>query len=211
MKILIVALLSLLVFQPTSFADPVSCAAVHYDISRSYAPSVSADDKPSSGFSIFSYYWSKIKSLRYIDKTATDAVMLRTLIMTTSTKPEFVRVPLSQLLLIHDITHPDAMDKLQERVNSLKKIKEVALSHGVLTDVELNKVLPSKNSIRGILSDDNEVVVFDGNGRLRALQLVFGVAAESSELQIEIELYKSDSTKLQQLLKRLRSSRGLSD
>ena len=156
-------------------------------------------------YSFLSYYKGKLREATQLDATAPTAVMLRALIMSTTTSVEKVYIPLNQLAFIHPITRESSMEKSQKRVQSLKEISD-EISDDAISHEMLSQAMPSKNALRVIQAEDLSYVVFDGNGRLLALKKVFD---SNPNFKVEVELFKSNSSLLKKTLERLRKMRDV--
>lgn len=161
-----------------------------------------------SKYNPVAFYWSKLKELQDLNRSTPYAVILRGLIQSTTTEVERVLIPLRSLKPIHLIDREEASRKLQERIAVLRQVP-VRGPKLVLTSDLLEQCLPSKNAIRVIQADTGEFVVFDGNGRFMAIKEAFD--NEMTEVEVEVEVYRSNSKALQAVLKRLREVRGVLD
>lgn len=160
--------------------------------------------KSKKNFDLYNYYYDKLRELKEINKSAPYAVILRGLIMATTKSKDKTLVPLKDLYLIHPISHVAAIEKLQKRIAALKELRP---AHGsiILTSAILDQKVSSKNLMRAIQTDDGGYVVFDGNGRLAAIQEVFG----GIDTIVEVEVYRTRSRLAQYFLKRVRQIRGM--
>ncbi|HXH29667.1 MAG TPA: hypothetical protein VNJ01_02530 [Bacteriovoracaceae bacterium] len=155
------------------------------------------------GYNALTYYVDKISEIKSLDRSAPLATSLRLLIMATTYKKESIVVPLKSLFEIHPISRGAAIEKLNDRITSLRKIPIPAGKISLTSDL-INEFMPSKNLIRVIQADNGEYVVFDGNGRLVAMREVFGM---HPDVEVEVEIYRSNSWLMQRNLRALRNVR----
>lgn len=206
----LIALMLVLLLAPLAFAQPeVACEKAFEAAPISYAqPGVSANAKKSA-YNPVTYYADKMREIKELDASAPYAVALRGLIMTRATKVTMELVPLTLLKPIHPITRGAALEKLAKRTKALQEIPEAKAELIRLDEATLNTVMPSKNSMRAILADNGDVVVFDGNGRLVAIQNAF--AEKQQNVLVEVEMHHSNSRLLQKALKKVRTMRNVLD
>lgn len=139
-----------------------------------------------------SYLWGKKSELSQIDEK--DA-MLAKLVMDIHRKRTHsskILVNLFDLYPVHPIDRPNAMASAQERIETLTQYREQIRSEKILTNEILIKYIPSVSAIKGVRTTDDEVITFEGNGRLYALQHVF---EKDDDITIEVEEYFFRNTK----------------
>ncbi len=122
-------------------------------------------------------------------------------------RKEFVYLPLGHLKPIHKLDRPNAVRVTEARVEALGPHRERLLANGRLTCDDLAEILPSVSWIKTVREDDQSYLAYEGNGRLAALQEVFGPEAD---LEVEVELYHfRKPKKILRRLNRLRRLNGL--
>lgn len=201
-----IALMLVLLLAPLAFAQ--SEVACH----SAFAPAITLNQtaKPASGkYNPLTYYADKMRELKELDSSAPYAVALRGLIMSTTKEVKKELVPLRQLKPIHPITRGAALEKLDKRTKALQTLPQAADAHIHLDENTLNSIMPSKNSMRAIRADNGDSVVFDGNGRLVAIQQAF--AEKQQDVMVEVEMHYSNSSLLQKTLKKVRTMRNVLD
>lgn len=201
----LIALMLVLLMAPLAFAE--SEVACHGAFTPPIVFDQSATDalvKPGK-YNPVTYYADKLRELKELDKSAPFAMTLRALITTRTTHVTHEFVPLNLLKPIHPITRGAAIEKLEKRTKALQTLKTSEDGHIHLDDNTLNTVMPSKNSMRALHADNGDVVVFDGNGRLVAIQQAF--AEKQQNVMVEVEMHHSKSKLLQATLKKVRTMR----
>ncbi|WP_413287958.1 hypothetical protein [Bdellovibrio sp. HCB337] len=204
----LIALLLVLLLAPVAFGQPVvSCEKVLDNSPILYVqPGIEVAAKQ-GGFSPVAYYTDKLREIKELDGSAPYAVALRGLIMTRATKVTKELIPLPLLKTIHPITRGAAIEKLEKRTKALQQLAASDDGYLHLNEATLNTVMPSKNSMRAIRADNGDVVVFDGNGRLVAIQNAF--ADKQQYVTVEVEMHHSKSKLLQKVLKKVRTMRNV--
>lgn len=99
---------------------------------------------------------------------------------------ERVIVPLFSLRRIHRLDRENAIEATGRRIESLRDHHHALVTAGVLTCETLADVLPSVSWIKGVRKSPDEVLAFEGNGRIAAMQAVF---CPEDAMRVEIEEY----------------------
>ncbi|MBS1971056.1 MAG: hypothetical protein JSU04_12150 [Bdellovibrionales bacterium] len=196
-----IALMLVLLLAPLAFAQ--SEVACH----SAFAPAITLNQTAPGKYNPLTYYADKMRELKELDSSAPYAVALRGLIMSTTKEVKKELIPLSQLKPIHPITRGAALEKLDKRTKALQTLPQAADTHIHLDENTLNSIMPSKNSMRAIRADNGDAVVFDGNGRLVAIQQAF--AEKQQDVMVEVEMHYSKSKLLQKTLKKVRQMRNV--
>lgn len=122
-------------------------------------------------------------------------------------RKEFVLIPLRYLRPIHTLDRPNAIRATEARVETLAPYRERFESAGRMTCADLAEILPSVSWIKVVREDDSSYLAYEGNGRLAALQQVFG---RDGAVEIEVELYHfRNPRKIVRRLNRVRRLNGL--
>ena len=195
-RLLLFGLLFALAFALPAGAAQNSCELL-------FSPSAMQVSAPSKAFRYWDYYLNKLREMTQLDRSAPVAMTLRFLILTTSAPSVKEFVPIQSLKLIHPITRDAATEKLNDRVEALMRMPPEILNQPIREEV-LNQYIPSKNSLRAIETDEGDFVVFDGNGRLVALQKSLPIGTT-----VEVEVFRSRSQLLQKTLRKLRTMRNV--
>jgi tRNA(Ile2) C34 agmatinyltransferase TiaS len=138
-----------------------------------------------------------------------DGVMAKTIldIHRKKTSKEIVSVPLHDLRQIHRLDRENAIEATQRRVEILVSHRTELIEAGALTCETLARVLPSVSWIKGVRKSAEEVLAFEGNGRIAAMQTVFG---PEDGMTVEIEEYRfRNPAKIIRRLDRVRRMNGL--
>lgn len=206
----LIALMLVLLLAPLAFAggDVNSCEKALAPVVSSQ-PVVTTEAPKKSGYNPVAYYSDKLREIKELDSSAPYAVTLRALITARATKVTKEMVQLKLLKPIHPITRGAALEKLEKRTKALQQLPHSHDGQIRLDETTLNTIMPSKNSMRAIRSDDGDVVVYDGNGRLVAIQNAF--ADQQQNVTVEVEMHHSKSKLLQKVLKKVRSMRNVLD
>ena len=122
-------------------------------------------------------------------------------------RKELIFVSLGHLWPIHKLDRPNAMQSTEARIEALLPYRERLHAAGRVTCNDLAEVVPSVSWIKVVEENHQSFLAFEGNGRLAALQGVFGPDAG---LEVEVELYHfRNSKKIVRRLNRLRRLNGL--
>lgn len=203
-----IALMLVLLLAPLAFAQSeVACHSAFAPTITFEQPGTIASKK--GAYNPVTYYADKLRELKELDASAPYAVALRGLIMSTTKEVKKELIPLTLLKPIHPITRGAALEKLEKRTKALQQLPQASDSHVHLDEVTLNTIMPSKNSMRAIRADNGDSVVFDGNGRLVAIQQAF--AEKQQYVMVEVEMHYSNSKLLQKTLKKVRTMRNVLD
>jgi len=145
------------------------------------------------------------------DLDVKDVVMAKTIldIHRSRIRKERITVPLFALRRIHRLDRENAIAATQQRVEALTAHKDELLRDGALTCDTLAAVLPSVSWIKGVRKGPNEILAFEGNGRIAAMHAVFG---PEDGMKVEIEEYVcGNPAKIIRRLDRVRRMNGLID
>jgi hypothetical protein len=98
-----------------------------------------------------------------------------------------VYVPLRCLRPAHALTTCAANSKCERRVALIQSHRDVLVKNGKLQEHVMERILPSVTSIMGERQHgSSDVLVHDGNGRLKALTIVFGV---NSNMMVPVSMF----------------------
>lgn len=95
-------------------------------------------------------------------------------------------VDLQHLEPVHALDRPEVMAKVEERCRALRAVEEDLRRRRQLRREDLMQVLPSVSGFKAVATEDGRFITFEGNGRLAALQEVFG---PHLGMQVEVEIY----------------------
>lgn len=152
------------------------------------------------------YLWGKRDELSQMSEKDGLLAKLVLDIHRKRTHTEFVMVELFTLRPVHPINRDTAIASAEKRAAVLQENKSVLLQQKQLDREILDKYIPSVSAIKVVRTVDNELVAFEGNGRLSALQSVF---SEGDGIQIEVEEYCfNNSKKLSRRVNRIRRLHG---
>jgi hypothetical protein len=113
---------------------------------------------------------------------------------------EFVLAPLRNILPLHPIDRGEALASMERRIKVLADTRH-ELSESKMIDRDfLNRHIPSVSAIKVVALDDGCFMSYEGNGRLGALQHVFG---DKPDMKVEVELYHFHSKDREKILRRL--------
>jgi len=126
-------------------------------------------------------------------------------IKSSVTNKEIKAVRLADLSCLHPMTGAKP-SQLAERVETLQWHQEEILSLGRLDEKLQDRLIPSKAPMSVVEDAKGRYILFDGNGRLKAIQTAF---AEVQDLNIDVLHYKTDSEKVKVLLEKIQKMRGL--
>ena len=116
-------------------------------------------------------------------------------------------VPLHSLKQIHLLDRPNAIEATRQRVEALEEHRAELLEAGTLTCETLARVLPSVSWIKTVQRSGDEYLAFEGNGRIAAMQTVFG---PNDGMTVEVEQYHfRNPAKIIRRLDRVRRMNGL--
>ena len=109
-------------------------------------------------------------------------------------------VSLFHLRRVHRLDRENALSSTKKRIEILRAHRErlLSASDGLTSEV-IAEVLPSVSPIMVVAEDVESYITFEGNGRLAALQEVFGV---EDSIRIEVEEYCFKNP--QKIVRRLR-------
>lgn len=143
------------------------------------------------------------------DLDLSDVVMAKAIfdIHRTRTHKEVVRVPLFSLHQIHTLDRDNAIAATRRRIEVLQAHRQELLEARALTCDVLGRVLPSVSWIKVVEAAPGSYLAFEGNGRIEALQAVFGPA---DGVSVEVEAYRfRNPKKVVRRLNRVRRLNGL--
>jgi hypothetical protein len=138
-----------------------------------------------------------------------DVVLAKTIldVHRKRTHKEMISVPLFSIRQIHVLDRKNALEATQQRLKTLRDRKEELLAAGKITCDELARFMPSVSWIKVVQDRTGGYLVFEGNGRIAALQEVF---TPSNGLEVEVEQYYFRNTrKIVRRLNRVRRLNGL--
>ncbi len=95
-------------------------------------------------------------------------------------------VPLFHLLPIHPINREGSLTSTSQRIKILHDKQEELLTKKILTNEVLKECIPSISAIKAVRLSDDEIVAYEGNGRLAAMQEVF---SSGDNISVEVEIY----------------------
>lgn len=181
-----------LVRSPASMlsGDELSCKKV----SASFIEADQAN-KELANLSGIKYLTQKLSEIQHIDKSNITAMILRYNLVMRNDGKEVIRVPLSKLKSIHPVDRGASLAKTKARSANIKDyVKKNGVPEVFTTDIQ-EETIKSRMLMRAVKTDEDDYIIFDGNGRLYALRDYFQ-QNELSEMPIEIELYKIDFAKI---------------
>jgi hypothetical protein len=158
---------------------------------------------------LFRYLLGKKSELEDLDLK--DVVMAKAIldIHRKRTGKEIVSVPLFDLRQIHRLDRENAIAATRQRIEALEADKLELLDAGSLTCATLARVLPSVSWIKAVRKGPRELLAFEGNGRIAAMQTVF---TPDDGVTVEIEEYRfTNPAKIIRRLDRVRRMNGLTD
>ncbi len=154
----------------------------------------------------FSYLWGKRSELSQMDEK--DALLAKLVmdIHRKRTHSSVIMVNLFDLHPVHPIDRENAMEATKKRIAMLEQNKKQIQEVKALTGDVLIQHIPSVSAIKCVKTIDGELVTFEGNGRLYALQHVF---EQGDGLTVEVEEYFFRNTKkLSRRINRIRKLHG---
>ena len=120
-----------------------------------------------------------------------------------------VSVPLHHLRQIHRLDRENAIAATRQRIETLETHKDELLAAGTLTCEALASVLPSVSWIKAVRKGPRELLAFEGNGRIAAMQAVF---SPEDRMTVEVEEYRfRNPAAIIRRLDRVRWMNGLLD
>ena len=162
--------------------------------------------KPAEGSC--TYYWNKIKGVRYLNLSNSYAILLRGRIRLNKIDETVIRVKLRDIYQGHHINRPEAVKKLEQRIEILRNHKSKIIQEGVVTAEFLDRHLSSKGLIQ-VLPYHDKYFVIDGNGRLVALSETF---KGYPDLMVEVHFINvKKTTSFNQWITQLREVRDLTE
>ncbi len=125
------------------------------------------------------------------------------------TRKDVVRVPLFALHQIHTLDRENAIAATRRRIEVLREHRRELVEAGTITLDVLARVLPSVSWIKVVEAEPDTYLAFEGNGRIEALQAVFG---PEDGIAVEVEAYRVRHAKrILRRLNRVRRLNGLID
>jgi hypothetical protein len=122
-------------------------------------------------------------------------------------RKETVCVPLFQLHQVHRLDRPNALATTRSRIEALRQHRQDLVEHKTLTCDVLARVLPSVSWIKVVQEAGDSFLAFEGNGRIAAMQAVFG---PQDGILVEVERYTfRNPGKILRRLNRVRRLNGL--
>lgn len=153
------------------------------------------------------YLLGKRSELEALDLS--DVVMAKAIldIHRKKIRKDVVRVPLFSLHQIHTLDRDNAIAATRRRIEVLQAHRQELLLARALTFDVLGRVLPSVSWIKVVEAEPDVYLAFEGNGRIEALQAVFG---PDDGIVVEVEAYRFRSPrKIVRRLDRVRRLNGL--
>ena len=157
----------------------------------------------------WSYLLGKRSEIKDLDLK--DAVMAKVILKIHRTRIDkaLIRVPLHDVVQLHKLDRENSMAATQKRIDTLNEHKAEILTDPVLTVERLNAYLPSVSGVKVVQESARSYIAYEGNGRLAALQAVFG---ESDGVELEVEEYTfKNPAKVLKGLNRVRRMNGFID
>lgn len=139
----------------------------------------------------FVYLWRKLPEVT--DMGSKDALLAKLVmdIHRKRTHSTVEIVPLGALEPVHALDRPEVLEKVAQREEAVAGQRQALLELGTLRREDLMQVIPSVSGFKVVATDDDRFIAFEGNGRLEALQRVFG---PEDDLRLEVELYRFENT-----------------
>lgn len=147
---------------------------------------------------IWKWLVQKAPEVKQLDHRDAQLVVVVVRIQQQATGKQVVPIPLFQIKLIHPIHRGAAVEKTNQRMQAIIDHKDELLQTKLITQDFLKDKLPSVTWIKAVRDDDGKYIVFEGNGRVAALQEVF-TPADQMMLEIEIFDFPPDSDILDQV------------
>lgn len=145
------------------------------------------------------------------DLDISDIVMAKAIldIHRRRTRKDVIRAPLYSLQQIHTLDRENAIEATRRRIEVLREHRDELIGAGTLTLDVLARVLPSVSWIKVVEAEPGTYLAFEGNGRIEALQAVFG---PDDGIAVEVEAYRfRNPRKIVRRLRRVRRLNGLID
>jgi len=145
------------------------------------------------------------------DLDISDIVMAKAIldIHRRRTRKDVIRAPLYSLQQIHTLDRDNAIEATRRRIEVLREHRDELIGAGTLTLDVLARVLPSVSWIKVVEAEPGTYLAFEGNGRIEALQAVFG---PDDGIAVEVEAYRfRNPRKIVRRLRRVRRLNGLID
>ena len=164
--------------------------------------------KPVSGLLRFLRYLAGKKS-EVEDLEVKDALLAKAVldIHRKKSRKETICVPLSHLHQVHRLDRPNALATTRSRIEALRQHKQELVERKTLTCDVLARVLPSVSWIKVVREAGDSFLAFEGNGRIAAMQAVFG---PQDGMLVEVERYTfRNPGKILRRLNRVRRLSGL--
>lgn len=157
-------------------------------------------------FRFTTYFIDKLSDISYIDTNLISQAKLRMKILLESSKTENIEhIPLDDLHLIHPINSPSATKKLAERADMLHLNWDAIVAEGSLSIKLQQMIIPSKAPIRVYETQRHGYVVFDGNGRLAAIQAAFRLFPS---MPVEVIAFRSNNLSIENLIEEIMLENG---
>lgn len=130
------------------------------------------------------YILRKMKEVPHLDKNYLLEVRIRQALLQLPQRNKKT-VFVDQIFSIHPINdnRPSAQEKFLERKALVETHQDYLLAGNIITQKAVDQVLPSKNHIRVIQLDKNLFVIFDGNGRFKAIKEII----HNSDVKMQVE------------------------
>ena len=130
----------------------------------------------------FKYWYEKREELKYLKlRDMKQAYIISQIALFTQEKTnEYIYI--KNIKLLHPVNRISALKKIKEREVVLKQNQEKIVQREAISRENLDKYIPSITPMKVIKFKNRQYVIWEGNGRLVALEKVFG-----KNLMIEVE------------------------
>ena len=145
------------------------------------------------------YLTQKISEIKHLDASNLYAMQLRAILVTGNKGKTVEEIPLSKLRAIHPINRGASLEKTKARAVKIKSyIEEHGLPRVFNTDIQ-EETIKSRLLMRAVKTDNDDYIIFDGNGRLFALREYFDNHSLENML-IDVEVYDVDYKRIKHLI-----------
>ncbi len=136
----------------------------------------------------FWYWYQKRNEIKYLKIRDLKQANIITQIGLFTEKREQVFLNLEKInIFLHPIDRKSSLKKLEKRKKILKKQKKEILNIGEISIDKMDKFLPSITPIKVVEIEKDSFLVWEGNGRIKALVDVF---KENKNIKIEVLNFK---------------------
>jgi hypothetical protein len=179
---------------PSSVESDLSCKKIASNIIEQHQV-----NEEIANISGIRYLTQKFSEIKHLDTSNLYAMQLRAILVTGNKGKTVETLPLSKLKAIHPIDRGASLEKTLARA---AKIKSYVEANGVPkvfnTDIQ-EETIKSRLLMRAVKTDENDYIIFDGNGRLFALREYFE-KHELKDMPIEVEVYDVDYKRIKHLI-----------